>query len=286
MNRVVGTLITLVWLACMAALLERDVIPFWRAQDPPGRPIPPGAFQVAIRNQAGRRVGTTWITTSPMPAYTAVLSSTRLDLGSVAPGLPGGTLFFDTDLSYDAAGLLDEFAVRLDTAAIAARVTGVRYDREFACTARIGSLTRTMSFDGELSRYLGDCIRPFTYLRGLHVGQTWRLRLIDPIALLTRGALAFDTQLVRVTGRETISHQGRRVPCYRIETQGATAWANDAGRVLRQEVRIPLLGEWTLVDEPFDRRARKRAREAVRHLREARRAGIPGDTLTGALGAD
>ncbi len=287
MNRLFGILVTCAWLYCMAALFQRDVAPFWQTQDPPGQPIPPGAFQVAIRNDAGRRLGTTWVRTSSRPSYTTVFSTTRLNLDALSNGLPiRGKLYFDTDLLYGDQETLQEFTVRLETPALAARVEGVRYDQEFACTLKVGELTRQMAFNGQLSKYLGDSIRPFTYLRDLHVGQSWRIRLIDPLALIMKGSLDFQSALVRVTRRESIEHQGRSVECFRIETDATVAWADDSGRVLRQEVRIPLLGTWILTDEPFDPREIKLAKEDVRLLREARSKDITGEALTGVLPVD
>lgn len=273
MNRSVGAIITLTWLLCMAALIQRDVLPFWRAQDPPEGVIPPGDFQVAILDESGGRVGTTWVRTTRLSTYTTVYSTTRLSLGALSRMLPiAGEMFLDTELTYGEDETLNEFTFRLDTAPLGVRVEGVRYGEEYACTARIGSVVRTMSFDGELSKYLGNSLRPFTHLQGLAEGQTWRLRLIDPLALIQGESLEFTMQLVTVTRRETIQHQGEAVTCFRIETDGATAWADDSGRVLKQEVHIPFLGTWILLDEPFDAQAQKHARQAIQTMRVGRAA--------------
>jgi len=281
MNRALGTLITLVWLFAMGALVHRDILPFWQTQEPPAQHIPPGEFQVAIHNQHGSRIGTTWVTTTSVAAYTLVVSTTRLDMRALS-GLStlAGDLFVETELSYAADETLDEFSLKLDSSALSAVVSGARYGREYACTATVGPVTRTLSFNGELSNLLGDSLRPFTYLEGLHVGQSWRLRLIDPLALLKSQSLEFTTQLVRVTRRETIQHAGRAVDCLRIETDGAVAWADDDGRVLRQEVRIPFLGKWVISSEPFDEPAFKQAKAAIRRLREKHKhAGAAGHRL-------
>jgi hypothetical protein len=268
MNRALGTLVTLTWLFAMGALIHRDILPFWQAQDPPSQNIPPGQFQVSIHSQHGRRIGTTWVTTTPVASYTLVASRTRLDVGALS-GLStmAGELFVETELTYAADDTLDEFSLKLDSGALSAIVSGARYGREYACTATIGPVTRTLSFDGELSSLLGDSLRPFTYLEGLHVGQSWRLRLIDPLELLRSQSLDFTTQLVRVTRRETIQHAGRAVECLRIETDGTVAWADDDGRVLRQEVRIPFLGKWVISAEPFDEASYNRAETVLDRLR-------------------
>jgi len=87
--------------------------------------------------------------------------------------------------------------------------------------------------------HLAETLRPFTHLKNLHVGQRWRLRLLDPIPLLQSGNMDLQISLVTVTGREPIDHGGRRIECFRVETEGAVAWVDDTGRVLRQEFKSP-----------------------------------------------
>ncbi|HWL95687.1 MAG TPA: hypothetical protein VNT79_19375 [Phycisphaerae bacterium] len=260
----------------MTALVQRDVLPYWRAQEPPAHQIPDGSFQVGITNAAGMRVGTTWVSAVRMADLVTVHSTTRLDLQGISNLMPfAGDLFLDADLSYDPQGRLDGFVFRMETSAVAARIKGTRYDSEFACIAQIGKVTQTMAMDAELSRYLGDSFRPFTHLENLHVGQTWRLRLIEPLAML-RGAMEFSTRLVKVERRETIRHAGKDVSCFRIETEGTVAWADDTGRVLRQEVQVPMLGKWTLEDEAYNDRDRLAAKKAMMNLREERHADPAG----------
>lgn len=272
MNRALGTLVTLTWLLAMGALINRDILPFWQTQEPPSQDIPPGRLQVAISNQQGRQIGTTWVTTTPVASYTLVVSTTQLSVGAL-PGLSavGGELFVETELTYAADQTLDEFSLKLESGALSAVVSGARYGNEYACTATVGSITRTLSFDGELSSLLGDSLRPFTYLEGLRVGQSWRLHLIDPLALLKSQSLEFTTQLVRVTRREMIEHAGRAVECFRIETDGTVAWADDDGRILRQEVQIPFLGKWVISAEPFDEPSYERAKTAIGQLRDEKK---------------
>ncbi len=64
--------------------------------------------------------------------------------------------------------------------------------------------------------------------------------------------MATSSVLVRVTGTESIEHNGRVVEAFRVEADRAVAWVTSDGRVLRQEVDLPLLGRLTLIDEPFD----------------------------------
>ncbi len=270
----------LAWAVAMTALIQRDVVPFWTAQQPPAHVAHNSAFQVAIHNAAGTQLGTSWVTTTPIASITTVRSTTLLDLRRVASILSiqeQKPLLVETDLTYYSDGLLDRFRFRLLGAGMPIQVVGERYGRDFACTTTFGRTTRTIPLDGRLSECLAETLRPFTLLKDLHVGQTWRIRLLDPLSLLRGSGPDFKMQLVTVTRRETIDHHGDTPDCFRIETDGTVAWADDTGRVLRQEVRIPLLGTWTLTDEPFDGDARKEALAWVRAEHERRQAAVTED---------
>ena len=260
MNRAVGVLAAAFWLIAMTLLVRRDVLPFWTAQEAPAQALPNETFQIGICQATGNRLGTTWVRMAPTATITTVRSTTLLDLRAVSGLLPiQGPVIFDTHLTYQPGGLLDQFQFRVDGAPFVVHVVGERSRNDFACTVTVGEMKKTIPLDARLSEYLAESMRPFTHLKDLHVGQSWRIRLLDPFALLQGGNLNLKMQLVTVTGRESIDHDGRQIACFRIETEGATAWADDAGRILRQDVQIPLLGKWTLTDEPFDPKARSAA---------------------------
>jgi hypothetical protein len=273
MNRTFGVAVAVAWLIGMTALVQRDVVPFWTAQEAPSRIFPEIALQVAIHNEAGVRLGTTWVTTTPTESITTTHSTTLLDLRPIATALPWpGPILCDTTLTYVRDGVLDQFRFRLEGTEVPILVVGERCGRDFSCTTTIGQVTNTVPLDGRLSECLAESLRPFTYLRDLHIGQSWRIRLLNPLALLWEQRPEFNMSLATVTGRETIDHRGRPVECFRIEAQGSVAWADDTGRVVRQEVRLPLLGRWVLTDEPYDRDAR---RAAIAMIRGYRVAGDP-----------
>ncbi len=265
MNRMVGTVVCVAWLVAMTALVRRDVLPFWSAQEAPARLSPGEAFQVAIHNDTGTRIGTTWITTTPTTDLMTVHSTTALDLRLIdGLGPLGMRLLCDTCLTYLADGALDQFRLRVQGVGVPIEVVGERCGREFACTTTFGQAKSTLVIDGRLSECLAETLRPFTCLKDLKVGQRWRIRLLDPLSLLRGQGPDFSMRLATVTGREAIKHAGRDVSCFRIETDGTVAWADETGRILRQEIRLPVLGRWILTDEPFDRNARRAAEEASR----------------------
>jgi hypothetical protein len=260
MNRFLGTMITIAWLAAMAALVKRDVLPFWMADEAPLRVLPEEARQIAILNSSGGRIGTNWITTMVAPAATGIQSSTVLDVSKATGLLPGvGAMLIETDSSFGEQDRLEQFHLRLVGIGMPAEVQLDRYGEDFACTAKLGSMTRVFSLDGRLSEYLGDSLRPFVHLAGLRVGQQWRVRLLDPFSLVHGSAPEFKTQLATVTRRETIRDGAGEVDCFRVEMEGAVAWAAPDGRIVRQEADVPLLGRWVMVDEPYDKAARNKA---------------------------
>lgn len=284
-NRIAGLTITAIWLVLMALLFTRDVIPYWYAQDPPSDRIPLDNHQVAIYNRDGDRLGTSWVRAIRSAQAQSVLGSTLIDMQRVSNILPvKGTLRLESTLTYDADNDLDDFRFLLDAGGMTAKVEGERYNEEFACIAEFGQFKRKMALDARISSYMSDGMRPFTHLSGLDVGHTWRLRLLDPIALITEREVRFRVQLVRVTAREFIEHHDQQVECFRIETDNTIAWADDDGRIIRQEVTIPLLGKWIMVDEPYDDQARRSGR-ARPYDDENNAAGTPSHSSDGALKA-
>lgn len=270
--RIWGITITIAWLIMLGFLFKDDVIPFWMAQDPPADSIPDGNFQTAIFKDGGGRIGTSFVTTVSMAETTTVQGMTILDVSGIVPMM--NQIRLESTLTYNADDALDEFKFLLDANGTSAQITGERYDKEFACIAQFGAIKRQISLDARLTAYLSDTLRPFTLLKGLEVGQSWRMRVLDPIALLQSQDARFDVRLVRVTKRETIKHREKQVECFRVETEQTVAWADDSGRVLRQEVMMPFLGKWIMLDEPYDDRIRQDARRALREARESESSAL------------
>ncbi|HPF40640.1 MAG TPA: hypothetical protein P5081_10160 [Phycisphaerae bacterium] len=276
-HRIWGITITLAWLVMLGILVRDDILPYLLAQDPPAATIPDGNFQTAIFKDGGNRIGTSWVTTISPAESTTVHGITLLDVSGILPVagiVPVRTIRLESTLSYNLNDKLDQFSFVLDTEGASARIDGERYDQEFACVAKIGEIKRRIALDASLTAYLSDTFRPFTLLKGLKVGQSWRMRVIDPFALLQSQETKFDVRLVRVTRREKIKHRGAEIECFRVETDQTVAWADDDGHVLRQEVTMPFLGRWIMIDEPFDAHARQNAKRDLVELRHADNSGL------------
>lgn len=279
MNRLLGFSIVSIWLIAFTALLVRDVVPYWRAQEPPRGALPVGDSQVGIFDARGHRLGSCWASVRDQTDLTTFATCTELD--GLAP-LEGGPLFghllIDSVLMFSRPQReLIDFEIELRREEdLVVELIGHRIGQDFACTLRLGRSSRDFSFDARTTAELGELLRPFAHLPNLHVGQTWQLRVVDCMSLMRGRGVSLAPQLARVTAVETIRCRERDVRCYRIETDGVTAWAEESGRVLLQRVAVPLLGTLEVRDEPFDAAARQRARRFVRAVAAKRRPAARG----------
>jgi hypothetical protein len=264
----IGVLIIIVWGAAAAALIRRDVLPFWYAeQRATGAPQEDGEFQLGVF-LGDRRVGTSWTKSVRNVSLTNVNSATVLET-SIIP-LPvvkqrmGSRILFDTTLNFQTGGALSSFDTQVYGLPVSPiRLEGQLLGIDYSCVARFGDVQQKFSIDARLSRELGESLRPFTNLSDLKVGQSWQLNIIDPISLLSGVTPDFRRVLVRVTRRETIQLDGRSASCFRVESDMAVAWVNDEGRVLKQTIQMPLIGTITLLDEPYDARKRHRVKREL-----------------------
>jgi hypothetical protein len=266
-NRILGIVLAIIWLVCMSALVQRDVLPFWTAQEPPSQAALSGRYQCRLANGAGKQIGMSWVTATNGPQLTTVESLTVLELGRMTGLFRGlNRLAVQTDMTYERSGALSMFKISLHGAPMPIEVVAERYVHDFSCIVRIGENRTSLLLDGRMYERLSESLRPFTHLPNLHVGQTWRIRLLDPLAMLKGDSFPFQEELVRVTGREQIRHQGGVHECFRIESTGTIAWTDNSGRVLRQELAMPLLGKIVLTDEPYDRPAHNAASASFRRI--------------------
>lgn len=288
LNRWIGIVSAAGMILANAALLSRDVLPDWRAGDPPpSEPLllEPGEsrqVQVGIHHADGRRLGTSW-TCSRRPGADGIVmvtNTTVLDPIPLAGRVATPRVRIEMNLTYRSdearvdemkftiVGLSQPVSIHAET-----MLSG-----EFPCKWQIGPQEGKVMLDAQAPVLLGDAIRPFDRLPDLYVGRSWHLKLLDPLAhilpeLKTSG-LSLETTLVQVTRHEELEHGGQQVDTLVVEGAGATAWVAHDGRVLRQEVTLPLIGRLVLLDEPYDDDARRNAVHA-RGLSDPPDAGTP-----------
>jgi hypothetical protein len=272
-NRWLGIATLGLMLSANAALLVRDVLPGWLAGEPPqsrAHQLEPGgtvAVQFGIFDHTGRRVGYSWSISSRSGdlisvRHVTVLEALRLPLGD-RPEAYLPSLRIDTDLDYHGALSLDRLRVRVCGFGFPIRLEGEYYPPgDFACQWQVDDRRGELQLPAEATRAIGDIIRPFESLTGLRVGQSWRVKVLNPLAGVipdwgTR-SMSTDMMLVRVTGEESIEHRGATVRAFVLEAEKLRAWVTPEGRVVRQELELPLFGTLALVDEPYDAEARQR----------------------------
>lgn len=266
LNRWIGIACFGLMLSANTALFMRDHLPALTAGDAPT----PEVFrlgtgeerwvQTAIRDSEGREVGKSWTRVHRDQAVSTHEQTTFIN----AIRLPGGVLTpavrVEMELLYQAdAHTVDEAHLRVAGLPVTVKFDGERISGEFACMWKVGDQTGTFVLDGAATRALGDALRPFDRLPNLDVGQTWRMRLVNPLENLAPGLRAegidLESVLVRVTAREQIRVDGTSFDAFRVEAPRAVAWVAEDGRVVLQEVDLPLLGKLTIVDQPFDAHA-------------------------------
>jgi len=287
LNRWLGILSAAAMLLANGAVLMRDVVPGLIAGDPPppaATRLAPGSTsftQTGIFDRTGRHIGRSWSIykrmqvggISTMQTIT-VLEPIHLPSGVGAPPacIQIKVTYRDPDMAQRAADApapevrVDELDFRLFGLGVPVSFRGEAYETgDFPCSWEVGDRRGSFVLDSTAPAALGDVIRPFDRLPQLYVGRSWRVELLDPLAQLLpnidTSGLGFESILIQVTGKETISFRGRSVETFVVEGGGARAWVAEDGRVLKQMVEIPLLGQLTLLDEPFEE---KTLREAIR----------------------
>lgn len=273
MYRLLSIGIVLLWISAMAALFMRDVWPAWTAQDAP--PMTKEQFagladreqQFGIFGADGQRTGTAWSDISSSGGNTAIRGTVHLER------LPYvSTILVETLTEFDPEGELDTF--RLDVFGVPMTVIWIRGERRgiyFPCDIKVGPLSRQANLDLSASRMIGDSLRPFEYLPTLKVGQAWRMQMVDPVSAALGGRIRLVPIIAQVTRRETITHQGKPVDCFLVETTpGQTkAWVGTDGKVLVQEADVPGVGRITVREEPYEDTMRTAARTRIRRGQES-----------------
>jgi hypothetical protein len=275
LNRWIGIACAAFWALANVAILWRDVLPHWRAGDPPPNEallLTPGEkrfVQVGIYNAVGRPVGTSWTTSTRVGVSGVVLVKTTTILEPIALRAAGNLatprVRIETGLTYTIGqATVDTLEFKMFGLGVPVSLEGEAMPSgEFPFTWQVGQCRGKTVLDSRVPVALGDVIRPFDRLPNLYLGRAWRLELLDPLSQvlpqLKQVGLSLEPILVQVTRIETVLQQDHAVDAFVVEGGGATAWVAPDGRVLRQEVILPLLGKLVLLDEPYDEAARRQA---------------------------
>ena len=259
-NRIIGIVIVSAWASSMTWLIHRDIWPAWTAQEVPIADLSVLARRIneptqqGIYDSTGRRIGAIW--TDYSGSVDLITRSDQLYLEQL-PVV--GSALIDATSDYAADGTLSHFEIEIHGPEQPVTITGERFHTRFAIAIYAGSYHQAMELDASAASMLGDCFRPFASLPELHVGQAWRMQVFNPLAVLTGVGRPFSPLLVRVTGKTMLHQPAGPVECFVVEAAGVTAWVDESGTTVAQEVDVPLLGRLTIRDEALDVSYRKRA---------------------------
>jgi hypothetical protein len=271
MYRLFASGVVLLWVSAMTALFVRDVWPAWSAQDAPPlnrkqlADLPQRQEQFGIFKAGGERIGTARSDLQATPERTTIRGTIAINALGIIPALR-----IESETEFDSAGGLDSFDLRvIGIASTRITVRGERRGIYFPVEMHFGTFHRQANLDMSATRLIGDSMRPFTFLPTLHVGQSWRMQLLDPIAAALSGKTQFRPIVARVTRQETIEHLGKTVDCFVVETspQQVTAWVDAHGRVLVQEVDLPGFGRIQAREEPYDEDLRNPTKPEIQEPR-------------------
>jgi len=267
-NRWIGIVSATLMLTANAMLVTRDVLPSWLASEPPrARALDLKAGdeinqQYGIFDGMDRRLGFSWTRSSKsLDVLTSQTVTVIHPLTLTEVRLPAVTI--ELVLTYVEGETPDSLGMRIRGLGTRIEVRGEKVSAgSFPCEWRIGEQRGSFVLDPQATRSLGDSIRPFDGLTGLYEGQSWRIRLLNPLAAIIPGAeaerLATREVLVRVTGVETIETMNGPLETHVVAAENVRGWFATDGRLVRQEVTVPLFGVLRMQEEPYDGDLRRR----------------------------
>jgi hypothetical protein len=273
-NRWIGIATLALMLSVNAALLVRDFLPDWVAGEPPAtralelRDGDEINTQFGIYDRNGNRIGRSWTRTKRDSELVLVRHRTVIESLYLPVETDFKAVRIETRLNFHEQSRLDDLRITVFGLPITVKLEGEFYlPDDFACTWQVGPQRGEFQLPAHATRAIGDFIRPFESLTGLYVGKTWRLQLLNPLSGVVPDwgvrNMATNGLLVRVTGTEGIEHRGEPVEAFVVQAEKIKAWVTPAGRVIRQEFDVPLLGKLLLVDEPFDKSLRGQALRSI-----------------------
>jgi hypothetical protein len=262
-SRFVSLAILIYWSVAAFCLLTWDVLPELTLGNPPdlraiafaGDPARPIRWSIQVIDdpkvpEVRRTVGEAVTASSPQPdGWYLLTNRVDFDAADLLSGTPFATkthirLGIDSHYHVDPSGNLQSFELLVrsrefgdDLIQVKGQLKGKRM--EIVSQGPMPVLNQKLAFEYEPRSVVHDVLGPLDRLPGLHVGQRWETRLINP----------FSGQVDRVksqVSRRTLIHwDGNPVTTFEVVQQmspfSMRAWVRPDGVVLRQEVPLPFV---------------------------------------------
>ena len=250
-TRTTGIVIVPIWLATMGWLFAHDVWPVWTAKEPPL--VQPSDWIQGEGRQVrfslvkdGQVVGAIWRSYTPGNRTVQRVDTIWVERLS----LPVVPLYVRVDSTFTEAGLLDDFKATIEPPGmLPVELHGERFYTDFSFEFKQGPVEHVFKVPLTDGGIIGSALSPLSQLTDIHVGQTWRMQVFNPMAALVGVGDRFVSVVVEVTAREKISTDDGEVDCFVVESPGTRAWIDERGTVLVQEATLPMVGKFSLVRE-------------------------------------
>ena len=197
-----------------------------------------------------RRVGSATTGTSRRAdGWIELTSAVEFEAGGLLKGTPFGTtaniqMELDSVYHVDPSGNLASFDMVVkseESVGTLVKVKGQLKGAKMEIVSRgpVALLNKTFSFPYEPRSVVHDVLGPLDRLPGLHVGQRWDTRVINPFS----GQV--DKVRVEVKRRGVINWDGNPVNTFEVEQHmnpfSLRTWVRTDGVILRQEVPFPFV---------------------------------------------
>jgi hypothetical protein len=262
-SRFVSLAILVYWSIAAFCLLTWDVIPDLSLGYPPdlraiafaGDLTKPVKWSVQVVDDpkaldARRIIGEALTLSTHRPdGWYELTSHVELDAGGLLRGTPFATrtsirLRIDSRYHVDPSGNLQKFDLQVRSQEFAEELFQVKGNlrgktMEIVADGPMPILKKHLTFDYEPRSVVHDVLGPLDRLPGLHVGQRWDTRVINPFS----GQV--DRVRVEVTRQSLIHWGGDTVTAFEVTQHlgplSMKTWVRTDGVILRQEVPIPFI---------------------------------------------
>ncbi len=260
-SRFVSLAILVYWSIAAFFLLSWDVIPELSSGYPPdlraiagaGDSMRPVRWSIQVvddpRHPDERRPVGEAVTAASRrrDGWVELTSHVQIDAGGLLKGTPFGSranirLGVESIYRVEPSGNLQSFDIRVNSRESRApliTVTGLLEGTKMKVNSQgpVPILNQNLSFDYEPRTVVQDVLRPLDRLPGLHVGQRWESRVVNPFT----GQV--DRVRVEVARRGLIHWDGNPVTTFEVAQHMGPwtmkTWVRTDGVILRHEVPFP-----------------------------------------------